>query len=323
MPPPVTVILPVLDEVDHIDACLESLAAQDYGGELTVVVAEGGSADGTRARLAAWQERLPGLTVIDNPQRRQSHGLNLAAEAAAGEILVRADAHTTYAPDYVRRSVDALLGSEAVAVGGPIRPVGSNRRGRAVTAAMASKVTMGPAKFRTDAAPGPADTVYLGAFRRSDYLAIGGLRAFPSGAGEDADLYHRWRMEGRLVLLDPAIRSTYRPRHTLRSLARQYFRYGWAKGELLWVNGRWPSARPAAPLALVLALPVTAVLSVATPWWWLFPALLAAWLAVLVVAAVPAGRLGPLVIFAAAVMHLSYGAGLVWGLVRRRDQLPR
>ena len=48
------------------------------------------------------------LIVLHNPERRQAHGLNLAAERASGEILVRADGHTAFAPDYVRASVAAL-----------------------------------------------------------------------------------------------------------------------------------------------------------------------------------------------------------------------
>ncbi len=316
MPPPVTVILPVLDEADHIDACLESLTTQEYDGELTIVAAEGGSVDGTPQRLAAWQRRWPGLTVVDNPERVQSAGLNLAAAAAPGEILVRADAHTAYASDYVRRSVEVLLGSGAVAVGGPMRPEGRGAFGRAVAIAMQSKLATGPGKFHHEAEAGPVDTVYLGAFRRADFARLGGFRTFPSGSGEDADLYHRWRRQGGTVLLDPSIRSTYRPRETPAALARQHLRYGHVKGELLYVNGTWPSWRPLAPLVLVVGLAATALLAVVTPWWWPFAALLALWLAALLVVAVPAGRLAPAVLLAAAIMHLAYGAGLVWGLLR-------
>ncbi len=316
MLPPVTVILPVYNEAGHIDACLASLTAQDYGGELTIVVAEGGSTDGTPDRLDEWQQRTPGLLVVANPERVQSAGLNVAADAASGDVLVRADAHTTYAADYVRRSVEALLAGDAIAVGGPMLPEGVGRFGRAVAAAMASKLATGPGKFHTEDESGPVDTVYLGAFRRDDFRRLGGFRTFPSGAGEDADLYFRWRRRGGTVLLDPRIRSVYRPRETPRALARQHFRYGQVKAELLYVNGMWPSWRPAAPLALMLGLAVSAVLSVATPWWWLFPAALAAWLALLLAAALPAVRLAPLVMVAAALMQLSYGAGLLWGFAR-------
>ncbi len=145
--PSVSVLLPVLDEVADIDDCLRSLTGQDYAGPLEIVVADGGSRDGTRDRLAAWAGRDARVRVVDNPARRQSAGLNLAAQLARGEILVRADGHTAYEPDYVRRSVEVLLATGAVAAGGRLRPVGRTRTGRAVAAAMRSPLAIGPDSF--------------------------------------------------------------------------------------------------------------------------------------------------------------------------------
>ena len=323
--PTVTVLLPVLDEADHIDACLESLEAQDYTGRISIVVADGGSTDGTLDRLVQWGPRLD-LLVLDNPTRVQSAGLNVAVGAATGEILVRTDAHTTYAPDYIRRSVDALLASDAVAVGGRLTPEGHSSFSRAVAAAMRSPLAIGPARFHHADTPEKVDTVYLGAFRRDDLLTLGGFRSFPSGAVEDADLYFRWRRQGRTVLLDPSIRSIYRPRETARTLARQFYRYGQGKAEMLYVNGRWPSWRPAAPLGLILAIIAFSVLGVVVGNWWPLVALAGLWAIVLAVAAISAtmGLVGWLrTIGAAAIMHLAYGAGLLRGLLRRPASVRR
>jgi succinoglycan biosynthesis protein ExoA len=307
--------MPVLDEAAGIDEVLESVAAQDYRGEWEVVIADGGSTDGTLDRLAAWTARMPRWRVVHNPERTQSPGINLAVAQATGEVIVRMDAHTTYEPDYVTRSVEALVGSGAVAVGGAMAPEGTTRFGRAVAAAMRSPLMIGPARFHRHGASGEVDTVYLGAFRRADFLDAGGLRSFPSNAGEDADLYHRWRKQGRSVLLDPGIRSTYRPRSTASSLLRQNFRYGRAKAELLWANGAWPSWRPAAPLLLVGALVAGGLVwGVGGPAWPLV-LVVAAWAVALVVAA-PLRRILPLVVAVGALMHLAYGVGLWWGLVR-------
>lgn len=309
-----SVLLPVLDEERHIDACLASLADQEYEGQLEVIVAEGGSRDGTGARLAAWSKRLD-LTVVDNPRRRQAPGLNLAAERASGEVLIRADAHTEYARDYVSRSVAALVGIPGGAVGGPMRPEGIGRFGRAVAAAMRSPLTTGPGRFHQEDAAGEVDTVYLGAFRREDFLALGGFRAFPSGSGEDADLYFRMRRGGRRVVLDPAIRSVYRPRERPGALFRQHLRYGWVKGEMLWVNGAFPSWRPLAPLGLIAGLVAGLGLGVAGSWWPLL-VLACGWLVLVGAVAARSPRLLGPVVLAATLMHLGYGLGLWWGLLR-------
>lgn len=314
-------VLPVLDEAGSIDECLRSISAQDYRGPLEIVVADGGSTDGTRRRLEEWAEELP-LTVIDNPLRRQSPGINLAASATTAEVLVRVDGHTLYPPDYVSASVAALLASSAGAVGGALHPQGTTRFGRAVTAAMVSPFTTGPARFHKPGSAGEVDTVYLGAVRREEFLRLGGLRSFPSGAGEDADFYYRMRRSGRSVLLDPGITSRYRPRATPGGLLRQHFRYGQAKAELLWANRRFPSWRPLAPAALVLGLVATGLLT-AVGTWWPLAVLGGAWLLVLLAASLPAGTLAPPVVVAAGLMQVGYGCGFWWALARGPGRVRR
>lgn len=312
-----TVVLPVFNEIHAIDSCLESITGQDYHGRVSIMVADGGSDDGTRARLDEWASRYPGVAIIDNPERLQTHGLNRAAQAASNEILVRVDAHTRYASDYLARSVEALLLSESVAVGGPmVAGTSGSRFQQAVGRAMRSRFGVGPGAFHRSGASGHVDTVYLGAYRRRDFLDIGGYRTFPSGVAEDADLYYRWRQAGRTILLDPAISSTYEPRGTPAALYRQYYRYGRGKADLLWANGMWPSWRPLAPLALVVGLIVGVLLALFSPWLWPLAILGGLWFIVLLAAALPSRWLAPLVGVAVAVMHLSYGVGLLQDLLR-------
>lgn len=313
--PPVTIILPVYNEATTIDGTFESLLAQDYEGLLDVIVADGGSTDGTRARLEEWAATTPNVSVVDNEYRVQSHGLNAAAEASEATLLVRADGHTCYATDYVRRSVETVLETDAAA-GGRMNPVGQNLFGRAVAAAMNSRLTMGPARFHHADRREEVDTVYLGAFPREDFLELGGFRAFPSGAAEDADFYHRWRRSGRRVVVDPVIHSEYAPRDNPGDLWQQYYRYGLAKSEMLWANGRFPSYRPLAPTALVIGLAGTGVLGVATKVWWPFGATVGSWMLVVGTVAVRSNESIPRVMAAAMMMHSAYGLGVLQGLVR-------
>jgi succinoglycan biosynthesis protein ExoA len=181
-------------------------------------------------------------------------------------------------------------------------------------------LAIGHCKFHHAAEPVEADTVYLGTFRRSDFLASDGYRDLPHGVAEDADLFYRWRDAGRTILLDPAIESTYSPRESVRSLFRQFRLYGAGKADMLYANGRWPSWRPLAPLLLVTALIATFLLAAATGIRWPFWSLLAVWIVVLLVAARIARR--PIerlrVFVAAATMHMAYGIGLLQGLLWRR-----
>lgn len=311
--PSVTVIMAVLNEADFIDKVLQDLLDQDYQGDYEVVVADGGSSDGTREILVAWAERDRRIRAIDNPQVRQAFGLNLAARHAQGEILVRADGHTSFASDYVSNSVDALLETGA-AVGGPMSPSGRSSFGRAVAAAMNSPLTMGPGRFHHASQREEVDTVYLGAFRASNYAKLGGFRSFPSGSSEDADFYFRWRESGGSVIVDPKIRSIYAPRDTPRGLWAQYYRYGLGKAEMWWVNGRPPSWRPLAPFLFVVAL-LTALAATLFGAWIALVAVLAPWLGVLLWVGLRSDEPALQVALAAGIMHLAYGLGMLLGMV--------
>jgi succinoglycan biosynthesis protein ExoA len=309
--PSVAILLPVLNEGAYIDDCLQSLADQDYGGPMEILIADGGSTDDTLDRLGTWSD-LTKLRIYENPDKVQSAGLNLLADVAHSEILIRADAHTTYARDYVSRSVAALDGTRDAAVGGPMMAEGRSDFGRAVAVAFRSPLAIGPARFHHATQPTEADTVYLGAIRKATWDSLGGMRGLPSRVAEDADFYYRLRKAGGRVLVDPTIVSTYRPRETITDLWRQFYRYGLGKADMLYINGEFPSWRPLAPLALVLGLMVGVVLvGFGEPR--LLLIVLGAWLGALAIAS----RLHPVVLVVTAVMHISYGLGLARGLIRR------
>ena len=296
---------------------MTSLQDQDYEGPIEIVFADGGSTDGTRQSLETRAARGE-VVLVDNPQRRQWAGLNRAAAIATGEILVRVDGHSVYAADYVRRSVTALQSSGATAAGGRMIPVSDHPLGRAIAAAMASRWAVGPARYRHQEHPSLVDTVYLGAFRKDDFERLGGYRDLP-GVAEDADLYFRWRRQGATVLLDPSIKSDYRPRTSWRALTRQYFRYGWGKADMLYANRVLPSLRPLAPLGLIVGLIGGAGLGILTSVWWPLGGLVGAWFLVLLAVGLSTGgtlrhRLRTSGV--TATMQTAFGVGLVSGLGR-------
>ena len=187
----------------------------------------------------------------------------------------------------------------------------SNTFGRAVARMMASALAIGPGRFHRGGERQEVDTVYLGTFSAETFARLGGMRTLPSGVAEDADFYWRLRQLGGAVVMDPTIGSTYTPRTTPRALATQFWRYGMGKADMLYVNGRWPSWRPLAPALLVGGLIGGVLVGLAWSWWPL-AVILVAWFATMLVAA--RGR--PIDVVVVAIMHLSYGFGLVRGLLR-------
>lgn len=213
--------MPVLNEEHHLRAAVAHVLAQDYAGELELVMALGPSRDRTDEVAAAIEASDPRVRLVRNPSGATGSGLNLAVEAAKHDIIVRVDGHSMLPQDYVRVAVETLERTGADNVGGLMAAEGVTDLQRAVAAAMTSRMGVGPARFHVGGEEGPVDTVYLGVFRRSALDRVGGfdesfLRA------QDWELNYRIRETGGIVWFTPRLRVAYRPRTTLRALARQY-----------------------------------------------------------------------------------------------------
>jgi glycosyltransferase involved in cell wall biosynthesis len=299
--------------IDHVlDTALRSTAVVE------VIIADGGSHDATVQKVLERAKNDPRVSLLNNPDRGQAAGLNQAAQHATGSVLIRLDGHTRYADDYVSSSLEAW--KPGVAVGGPMLAEGTTAWTQATAGAMRDSFAVGPAKFRHANHAEDVDTVYLGTFEREHFLAIGGYRTFPSGTVEDTDLYARWRANGGSVRVDPSITCWYQPRDSWTGLVRQYFRYGMGKGELVWLNGRLPSKRPLAPAILVSAAGVCGLIGIA--WTWVpLGVLVTAWAGVLAIIAARATTHRVRTAVVAATMHLTYGSGLWWGIVKRRPEV--
>ena len=247
--PSVSIVMPVLNEAAMLPECLESVVAQDYPNIEEIIIADGGSTDGT-CEIAG---RFEKVKVVDNPRRNRPAGLNVAIAHASGEVIVRVDARTRLATDYVRRCVEALERSHAAIVGGPMRFSCENAKQRGIAAAMMSRLGAGPAEFRRlGGEPRFVDTVYLGAFRKEITAALGGYDEW-SGGNEDAELAYRAQTVGG-VYLDPVIRSRYVVRGHLRELARQFHRYGRNRALTIRMHPCSLSARQLAVPALFVGL---------------------------------------------------------------------
>lgn len=259
---PVTIVLPTLDERAHITDCLDSLLAQDYPAIAEILVVDGGSVDGTRDLVGA---RGAPVRLVPNPRVTAAAAMNVGLAEATADVIVRADAHTLYAPDFVTRCVEVLETSGADVVGGPMRPVGTTAYGRAVAAVTSSPAGVGPGRFHYAREAQDVDTVYLGTYRKEVVTAAGGYDEDDlQWAAEDQELNYRLRRAGRRIRLDPSIRSEYFPRQTPRALWRQYFNYGLCKASTLRKHGRLPTWRPLAPAAMVAATALAALLGAIT-----------------------------------------------------------
>lgn len=307
--PLVSVIIPARNEERTLPATLDSALAQDYAGEIEIIVADGSD---TPALAEIVRERYPSVRLVSNPRQATPVGLNLALREACGSVVARVDAHAVLPQGYVARAVETLRRSGAANVGGRLIPVGETFFERAVAAATSTPMGTGGARYRQGGPAGPADTVYLGVFRRDVLDAAGGFDETLLRS-QDSELNRRLQRQGETVWFDPELAVAYRPRGTFRALARQYFAYGRWKAAILLRDPASIRLRQLAPPALLLALAASAGLAVTgalrlaavVPLLYAF-ALIASSAWVGLRRREPAALLAPP---ALAVMHLSWGAG--------------
>lgn len=111
-----SVIIPCYNASDTLADQLEALAQQRWSDSWEVIVADNGSTDELLAVVERYRERIPNLRVADASDRRGiGHALNVAAEAAVGEALVRCDADDVVAPGWLAAMGEALTKHDFVA----------------------------------------------------------------------------------------------------------------------------------------------------------------------------------------------------------------
>lgn len=324
----VSVVMPIRNEERHLRAAVERVLGQGYEGDLEILLAVAPSTDRTREIADELAAADPRIRVLDNPVGFTPAGLNVAIRAAHHPVIVRVDGHGELSPHYISTAVRLLEETGAANVGGLMDAQGTTALSEAIAAAYNSKLGLGGGGFHLEETPaGPADTVFLGVFRKDVLEEIGGFDESLHRA-QDWELNYRLRTAGHLVYFSPDLRVVYRPRDSYRALLKQFFTTGQWRREVVRRHPDTASLRYLAPPLAVLGIGggLGAVilglvlrnrlltLGLVAPLVYL--SFLAA--ATVTMEATPRARAHlPAVL---AVMHMAWGAGFIRGLPDRPDQ---
>lgn len=309
--PGVSVIVPILNEERDLRNCISAILKQEYSGNIEVILALGPSKDKT-AEIAHELSRLDSrIKIISNPSGQTAVGLNLAVSASTNEIISRIDGHSEISLNYIKTAVEIMIEKKAVNVGGLMFADSDTGLQRVIAEAMRSKLGVGPSKFHTGGQSGESDTVYLGTFNKSAILKAGGFDERYIRA-QDWELNYRLRMQGGLIWFDPRLVVTYRPRNTLRKLAKQYFQYGRWRRVISRQHNKTVNYRYLAPPFTVVVSLLSLALSILVSPIFLVPFLI--YLSIIILGGIFIGKhildrlLMPIVL---ATMHLAWGVGFL------------
>ena len=320
----VVVAVPALNESQVIENVLRGLAAEADGfADFKIVVADGGSTDGTQPIVERLAAELPCISLLKNPGVIQSAGVNLVARCnPAADILVRCDAHAVYPPHYIgslARTLDRM-GSDSVVV--PMDCVGRSCFEKAVGWVSDTPVGSGGSAHRGGKRSGFVDHGHHAAFRMASFAAAGGYdESFRQN--EDAEFDNRLTARGGRVFLDAGIRIGYHPRGDFRGLWRQYFNYGFGRSRTARRHPHTIRFRqlmvPAHFCISVASLLLAAAMGQALflAWPLLYASILLA--TSLAIAMAKHSFCGLMAGPAACVMHTAWAAGFFTGLARTRE----
>ncbi|WP_394729153.1 glycosyltransferase family 2 protein [Altererythrobacter sp. GH1-8] len=317
------VVIPCLNEAAHLPRLLEALLADPKADK--IVVADGGSNDGSRSivsELAAANDRV---VLLDNPDRIQSAGVNRAVATFGDHFdwLVRIDAHSFYPENYVSTLLNAAEKHKARSVVVPMVTRAQGCFQHAVAAAQNNVIGTGAAAHR--------HTHAEGMFVEHGHHALMEIAAFKRVGGyceamhcnEDAELDFRLGQADVAIWLEPAATIGYLPRSTPSALWRQYLRYGQGRarnvrrhGGRLRLRQMLPLFVPFALLGILLA-PLSPLLAL--------PGL--AYIAAMFVLGILVGMTanslcGLLCGIPAMIMHAAWGAGFLQEIIRHPRGVP-
>lgn len=321
-----SVVVPCRNEIRFIEQCLRSLLDNDYPAErLEIIVVDGGSTDGTREVLARYAARHVHLLVLDNARGIIPISMNMGIRRARGAVILKADAHTVYAPDYISRCVRGLLESGADNVGGVIETCAPDDRvvGRAIARVLAHPLGSGNSLFRVGSRIRvESDTVAFGCYRRDILARVGGYNE-ALVRSSDMDLNARIRRAGGRILLIPDIVSRYYPRSSFWSFVGGNLIDGFWATYPLRFGGDVLRPRHAAPVAAMLLVSLLVLLSSSLPAAGSGAvSLLGLYAAAMLAGSVQVGlreRSALVALVAPAVFvgrHTAYALGSLWGLLR-------
>ncbi len=257
----VSIIIPVRNEENYISKCIKSVLRQSFDRKkMELILVDGNSKDKTLEIIENFKNEYKFIKILKNPKETVQYALNIGIKNAVGKYIVRMDAHSEYADDYVSKCVECLEKTGADNVGGPMTAKGKTPVQSVIAAAYHSPFAMGGGKFHDENYEGYADTVYLGAFKREFLLQLD-MYDKDLPINEDDDLNFRILENGGKIFVTPKIKSIYYPRCTYTALFKQFFMYGFWKVAVIKKHKKPARLSHLVPILFVIFIILFSILS--------------------------------------------------------------
>lgn len=322
----ITIICPTYNEEKYIHTCIASLVRQDIEKEeIEVFFVDGQSTDKTIEIIKEYQKQYTWIKLLNNPERIVPYAMNYGIQAANSDIIMRIDAHSHYADNYVSVLKNALLKYDATNVGAVCKTdvLNKNAKTLAIREVLSNPFGVGNSLFRIGVNQiTEVDTVPFGCYRKEVFSKYG-LYNPKLVRNQDIELNKRIKRDGGKILLIPDTYCTYLARETYQALAKNNYQNGmWNILTVYYTNAMDSlSLRHFIPLLFVLGLIVPFLLGFI---WWPFGMLsgltFVLYFLLVSVISLKAFMSKKINVFYMVltffVLHISYGVGSLVGLKR-------
>lgn len=310
----ISVFIPILNEVNHLDSLLVSLIEGKECSAMEFFLIDGGSTDGTIDLIKSWQKKYPFIYHVHNKKKYANFAFNISYPLSKGRYIAFIGAHAEYQPNYFKLGKEYLDANKCDVVGGPLIQKGRSIKGKAIAFAMSSKLGVGNTEFRTSQKEQFVDSVAFAIYKREIFDDIG-LLDEDLIRNQDDELHYRMNQYGYRILMSPGMKCVYYVRETLWGLFRQYYQYGLFKPLVFKKVRSGLRIRHLIPAGFVLYLVFLPLVGLTIGWFALIP--LCVYLLLILSTSLLSGLKTQSKIFLIVTfptIHIAYGLGFIIGI---------
>ncbi|WP_418579377.1 glycosyltransferase family 2 protein, partial [Hungatella sp.] len=275
--PFITALIVCRNEEDYIKLSLGSLLNQDYPDDrYEILIIDGLSTDQTiesaEKVIAQYKNNrgsCPQIGFYKNKKMILAAGWNIGIKNSKGELVFRIDAHSTAAPDYIKKCVETILKHDAICVGGKIESKSLQGEDDVITKVLSSPFGVGNSSFRVSNTEGYTDTAVYGLYRKSIFEEIGYFDE-TLVRNQDIELHARIKNIGGKFYFNPEIHSVYYTRNTVKKMLKQAYQNGKWNPIVQNKNRSALSLRHMVPFLFVLFVCITSILGFLNKVFWYF-----------------------------------------------------
>lgn len=227
----ISIICPTYNEEKYIEKCINSILAQDYPqNKMEVLFVDGMSNDKTRMILNSYCDKYSFIKILDNPKKIVPCAMNIGIERSVGDIIIRIDAHSHYAPNYFSTLVKYSNELKADNVGAVCITDVLNKSPKtfAIKEVLSNRFGVGNSTFRIGVNEVMSvDTVPFGCWKREVFIKYG-LFNEKLVRNQDIELNKRVLRNGGNIYIVPDTYCTYLARETYKEFSKNNY-----------ANGKW------------------------------------------------------------------------------------